>query len=967
MSTVTPTPPPTPAPRPQLAALWLPIASLLAAVPALVVSINDALSGDTLPATIASLITAAFIIASLSSLALVWQARPEAGTLVQLGALAIYAILLTLQFEDFARSVLVVVALAAVVTATTVLPAGMLNRLVPAALVVTVVSILLDVVWPATRFSLNPQLRLFVQVVAVVVGVALVLILVRQFQHLPLRIKLLVLFLAVALGPLGVITALSNQQAETLLTDNAVSVLQSSSGQLRSEIGAFISRHEELLRSGTQPLLVASYLRLPAQQRLDNALNQVINNQLAELHARTEPEFSSIALFDASGSVTNVFRLAGTPPRQGLEVGRNLSRANYLAALDGKPSGTFYLSPIIYTTNPPDATFYFAMPITDLVSGQRLGTLVVQYDAAVLEELLIDTFPESAAATGIYPMLIDSRNLVLASLGPGGQTNRVLTGEEGLTAAEISGLRRDGLIPLGPVEDILLPAPRLTERLAVPGQATAFQAEQPISNTPVLVFTELIGKQSGWRVLTVQPQSAILAPIAQQRDINVAVGAVLALVVTGLTLGLVPYLASGLVRLSQTASEVASGRYDVQVDVETEDEIGTLAESFNLMTQQLRQSFSLLEQRVDERTQQLFKVANLARTLGQYRNPQTLMSEAVEAITQNFGLYYSGIFLLNETGEYAVLRAGSGDAGRAMLSERHQLDAGGRSMIGQAVATGQPRIAFDVEEERVRFRNPHLPLTRTELALPLQVSDRIIGALTVQSTQPRAFDDADIATFQGLADQLAIAITNAQLFAEQAANLERINRLNEALLGGTWQVGAEGEAEFEYDGRTFVRVEHADFANLDIVMNRPRLALEENVPAGRAPRVTLPLMVRGETIGAFELVPPAEKTHWTRDELSLLEQIIGQAGYSLETALLVDQVQRALNASRRATERERTLARITDEIRQNVDVNAILATTLRRLGEVLGADAGEIEIRPASEENAPPPPPPANGQMGLTQ
>lgn len=956
----TATPPPT---RNRLAALWLPVASLLVAIPALVVSINDALSGDTLPATIAALITATFIIASLSSLALVWQGRPEAGTLVQLGALGVYALLLTLQFADFAGNLLVVVALAAMVAATAVLPSGMLNRLVPAAVVVTVAGILLDVVWPAPRFSLNPQLRVFVQIVAVVVGVLLVFVLVRQFQRVPLRIKLLVLFLAVALGPLGIITALSNQQAETLLRDNAISVLQSSSGQLRSEMGAFISRHEELLRSGTQPLLVASYLRLPAQQRLNNALNQVINNQLAELHSRTEPEFSSIALFDASGSVTNVFRLAGTPPRQGLEVGRNLSRANYLTALDGQPGGTFYLSPVIYTTNPPDATFYFAMPITDLVSGQRLGTLVVQYDAAVLEELLGATFPDSDTTTGIYPMLIDNRNLVLASLGPRGQTNRILTGDAGLTASEISTLRLDSVIPLGPVAEIVLPAPLLTERLAVPGQATVFEAEQPISNTPVLVFAELVGQQSGWRVLTVQPQSAILAPIAQQRDINVAVGAVLALVITGLTLVIVPYLASGLVRLNRTASEVASGTYDVQVDVETEDEIGALAETFNLMTQQLRQSFGLLEQRVDERTQQLFKVAHLARTLGQYRDPQTLMAEAVDAITQDFGLYYSGIFLLNETGEYAVLRAGSGDAGRAMLSDRHQLDVGGRSMIGQAVATGQPRIAFDVEEERVRFRNPHLPLTRTELALPLQVGDRVTGALTVQSSRSQAFDDADIATFQGLADQLAIAITNAQLFSEQAANLERINRLNEALLGGTWQVGPEGEAEFEYDGRTFVRVQHADFTNIDIVMNRPRLALEENVPAGRAPRVTLPLQVRGETIGAFELVPPAEKTHWTREELSLLEQIIGQAGYSLETALLVDQVQRALNASRRATERERTLARITDEIRQNVDVNTILSTTLRRLGEVLGADAGEIEIRPASGENAPPPPT-TNGQTG---
>ncbi len=187
---------------------------------------------------------------------------------------------------------------------------------------------------------------------------------------------------------------------------------------------------------------------------------------------------------------------------------------------------------------------------------------------------------------------------------------------------------------------------------------------------------------------------------------------------------------------------------------------------------------------VAERRAALLDVAaQVAHHITSILDPEELLEKTVDVICDKFGFYYSGVFLIDETGEWAVLRAAYGEAGQKMLAEGHRLQVGGHSMIGNAVAQGQARIALDVGQEPVRFENPHLPLTRSEMALPLALGDKVIGALTVQSTQESAFDHDDITALQTLADQLAIAINNATLHVQNQGLLsstERRARLLEA-------------------------------------------------------------------------------------------------------------------------------------------------------------------------------------------
>ncbi len=190
--------------------------------------------------------------------------------------------------------------------------------------------------------------------------------------------------------------------------------------------------------------------------------------------------------------------------------------------------------------------------------------------------------------------------------------------------------------------------------------------------------------------------------------------------------------------------------------------------------------------------------AKVSRSVTSILDPDRLFEDTVDIICDTFGFYYAGVFLIDETGEWAVLRSGRGAAGKAMTAEGHKLKVDGHSMIGKATGERRALIALDVGEEPVHFKNPHLPDTRSEMALPLTVGDEVIGALTVQSTEGAAFSADDITSLQAMADQLAVAINNARLHRENRKLLARVER-RARLLEAAAQVGREVTSILDMD------------------------------------------------------------------------------------------------------------------------------------------------------------------------
>jgi len=166
--------------------------------------------------------------------------------------------------------------------------------------------------------------------------------------------------------------------------------------------------------------------------------------------------------------------------------------------------------------------------------------------------------------------------------------------------------------------------------------------------------------------------------------------------------------------------------------------------------------------------------AEVAHEITSIFDVEQLLYRAVRLISEKFGFYHAGLFLVEENGQVAVLKAASSEGGQQMLAAGHRLRRG-EGMVGWVLEHAEPRIALDVGEDAVYFDNPRLPATRSEAALPLILDDRVLGVLDVQSIEENAFDADDIRSLEYLANQLAVALENARRLELETGVLEATN------------------------------------------------------------------------------------------------------------------------------------------------------------------------------------------------
>ena len=235
--------------------------------------------------------------------------------------------------------------------------------------------------------------------------------------------------------------------------------------------------------------------------------------------------------------------------------------------------------------------------------------------------------------------------------------------------------------------------------------------------------------------------------------------------------GLVDKYLHGKVDALENAEEYLR-EYQKELAEKIEDKTRQLTntvERNKYLLQQNQKMFAMLERR----HKLLETAARVGQMVTSILDLNDLLRHTVNIICSEFNFYYSGIFLVSEDSKWAVLRAGYALAGRRMLDTHYRLPVDDKSMIGRAVMTQQAQIALDVAGEESRFKNPFLPDTRSEMALPLTVNSISLGAVTVQSNELNAFNEEDITSLQTMADQIAIAINNAQLMKKlESANAE---------------------------------------------------------------------------------------------------------------------------------------------------------------------------------------------------
>jgi GAF domain-containing protein len=322
------------------------------------------------------------------------------------------------------------------------------------------------------------------------------------------------------------------------------------------------------------------------------------------------------------------------------------------------------------------------------------------------------------------------------------------------------------------------------------------------------------------------------------------------------------------------------------------------------------------------------------------------LRQVVDLVRERFNLYYVGLFLLDQDKRFAVLRAGTGEAGQQMLARAHKLEVGGGSMVGQCVTRGQARIAVDVGAEAVRFDNPLLPNTRSEMALPLRSRGQVVGAMTVQSVKAAAFDEADIAIMQTMADQVAVALDNARLFAETQVALQEMNATQRRYMAQAWNEYLRGRAVSGYEqaGEALTPLGEQVLPETQLAASQQRPVKIGDGGSGQPEsQATLvaPILLRGRPIGALGLKTPEKGRQWSAEDIALAEAISEQFALAAENLRLLDETQR------RAAQ-ERLIGEVTSRIRESLDIETVLKTTASEMRQALDLD--NLVIRLATPE-----------------
>ncbi len=377
-------------------------------------------------------------------------------------------------------------------------------------------------------------------------------------------------------------------------------------------------------------------------------------------------------------------------------------------------------------------------------------------------------------------------------------------------------------------------------------------------------------------------------------------------------------------------------------------EIGRTLERERELSAELRGQRAILEQRVAERTETLRQrsekleaAGRVARRVAGMRHVRQLLDETVRLISERFGFYHAAIFLLDEGREYAVLQAASSEDGRRLLARRFRLRLGETGIVADVADRGEPRITLDVGEAAAVYDHTGLPLTRSEMALPLKIGDQVIGVLDLQSEEAGAFADEDVTILQTMADQIALSLENARLLDETQQALEELEAAYGQYTRALWQQVAPTPGRFR--GYRYQRLDVEPVVEEPAEVARARedgrpIILTHTDGSDEELALTtlaVPMRSRDQVVGALNLRFEGEGV--TADTVALVEEVANRLALALESARLYE------DAQRRATI-DRTVTEVTRRMRENLDMDTVLQNAVREMRRALGAAVVEVHL-----------------------
>ena len=383
-------------------------------------------------------------------------------------------------------------------------------------------------------------------------------------------------------------------------------------------------------------------------------------------------------------------------------------------------------------------------------------------------------------------------------------------------------------------------------------------------------------------------------------------------------------------------------------------------DQLNQVNRELENLTTNLEQHVNERTAelgnanmqterravQLKAVTELSESIAQLQDLSELFPATTKLISERFGFYHVGIFLVDQDHEYVVLQAANSEGGKQMLARNHRLRLG-VGVVGFCAQTGQPRIALDVGADAIFFNNPDLPNTRSEVALPMNSRGNTIGVLDVQSTEAAAFSGEDLQVLTALANQVSIAMENTRLLMETRAALTQVQEVYNEFTRTAWSrtITQAEQSGFRFQTGRIEMLEEA-LQNPEVVYavrNGEVSANQTNGFREKRAAIAVPVKLRGEVIGVLHVESNDPHKNWQNDEISLVQAVAERAAFAMENA-------RLFQDARRRAAKERLISEASARISGALNVENILQATAEELERVLGGS--EILIQFQSKEQA---------------
>ncbi len=778
--------------------------------------------------------------------------------------------------------------------------------------------IAVDIFWTGERAAITPRNIPSTQAATIILGLLLFIAILVLYPSFSLRAKLLVISLGASLLSVVTVAGASTFYTQQALSQNTREKLLTAAKHTADSIDSYIKFNSELLQMEASLPVFIRYLSASGtgQQGLADVQRTMQNL------AQRSKDVSSYALLDSSGVTVWDTRSTG--------VSRNQTNQDFFTTPFS--TGKTYISPLRFSTSQAGNVFYIGAPVRDPDNGSILGILRVEIRAAILEDIVRSN--NGAAGQASYAILLDEYNIILADPVHPEYAART---PAPLNEQQIGFLKSQNRLPASAsAAEISLGMSAFANGLENINTTPFFESRDQAFGESVQGAVRYVSSQP-WKIAFVQPTSVALAPIQEQTRAITAAALLTSFLLGIATLFVSRTITNPVTRLTRAAEEISNGNLNVYANVNSQDELGTLASTLNAMSEQLKQTLDGLATTIDERTadleqrsRELFQrstelelanqrsqrradlllaVSTVSNAIATVQNLDDLLPLITRAISEKFGFYHTGIFLNDASNQFAILRAANSEGGQRMLARGHRLKIGETGIVGNVVAMGRPRIALDTGADAVFFNNPDLPNTRSEMSLPLRAGSIVIGALDVQSTEPNAFTEEDVEILNTLAGQVSIAIRNAQLFEETQRSTAELQMLLQQDARQQWKrvIHGQKQAGYYYDGAALTPLEKTAEKDDKVVL--------------------IPVTVRGQTIGNLGIRPP-DGRKLKPDELDIIKAVGERLAISAENA-------RLLEDSQKRAAKERAIGKISERIGATTNIDNVFYALMEELGEIL--------------------------------